>query len=243
VLQRRGIAAVIAALEAEEATLVLLEKDHPDEQLKRIRQLCTEQGIPVEEGSQSDVWRMSIPRCDDEDEHPVALALVGRNPSLDIDEVFENGGIIWLLDGVEYATNLGFCIRTAEVSGAAAVIISTTINHAERRTVRGSSMRANRFLPVIYRATEEVLELAKKHCVRIVVAEDVGTIPPWKADLSGDVLVVVGAEREGVSEAALAAADQIVRLPMAGFVPSYNLQVAISCLAIETLRQRNYEGN
>ena len=104
-------------------------------------------------------------------------------------------------------------------------------------------MRANRFLPVIYRATEEVLELAKKHRVRIVVAEDVGTIPPWKADLSGDVLVVVGAEREGVSVAALAAADQIVSLPMAGFVPSYNLQVAISCLAIEALRQRNYEGN
>ena len=237
-LQRRGIDSVIAALEAGEATLVLLERDNPDTRLKQIRQLCTKQDIPLEEGSQSDVWRMSTPAREGEDEHPIALALVERQPDLDIEEVFANGGIIWLLDGVEYATNLGFCIRTAEVSGAAAVIISTTINHAERRTVRGSSMRANRFLPVIYRATGEVLELAKKHRVRIVVAEDVGTIPPWEADLCGDVLLVVGAEREGVSEAALAAADQIIRLPMAGFVPSYNLQVAISSLAIEALRQR-----
>ena len=72
---------------------------------------------------------------------------------------------------------------------------------------------------------------------RIVVAEDVGKKAPWDADLTGDVLLVVGAENEGVSAEVLAAADEIVRLPMPGFVPSYNLQVAVSALAIERLRQ------
>ena len=69
-------------------------------------------------------------------------------------------------------------------------------------------------------------------------AEDVGTVEPWNADLTGDVLFVVGAEREGVSQEVLEACDEIVRLPMDGFVPSYNLQVAISVLAVEALRQR-----
>ena len=229
----------MAAINSGEATLVLLERDNPSPQLSEIRQLCQENGIQIFEGSQTDVWRMALPAQEGQLEHPLALALVGRNPDISIEQVFENGGIIWLLDGVEYATNLGFCIRTAEVSGADAVIIGNDLSHAERRTVRGSSMRANRFIPVHYTETEAALELAKANGLRIVVAEDVGTIPPWEADLNGDVMVVIGAERAGVCQAALEAADQIIRLPMAGFVPSYNLQVAISSLAIEALRQRN----
>ena len=55
------------------------------------------------------------------------------------------------------------------------------------------------------------------------------------------MLFVVGAEREGVSKEVLEACDDVVRLPMDGFVPSYNLQVAISVLAVEALRQR--KGN
>jgi len=56
--------------------------------------------------------------------------------------------------------------------------------------------------------------------------------------MTGDILLVVGAERDGVSEATIQNSDYIVRLPMDGFVPSYNLQVAVSVLAVEALRQR-----
>ena len=69
-------------------------------------------------------------------------------------------------------------------------------------------------------------------------SEDIGTVEPWNTGLTGNVLFVVGAEREGVSQEVLEACDEIVRLPMDGFVPSYNLQVAISVLAVEALRQR-----
>jgi tRNA G18 (ribose-2'-O)-methylase SpoU len=54
--------------------------------------------------------------------------------------------------------------------------------------------------------------------------------------------LVVGAEREGVSDQVLEAADAVVKLPMDGFVPSYNLQVAVSVLAVEALRQRKSRG-
>ena len=54
---------------------------------------------------------------------------------------------------------------------------------------------------------------------------------------------MVGAEREGVSPEVLGAADAVVKLPMDGFVPSYNLQVAVSVLALEALRQRQSLGN
>ncbi|MCH1460900.1 MAG: hypothetical protein L7U25_00915, partial [Candidatus Poseidonia sp.] len=105
------------------------------------------------------------------------------------------------------------------------------------------SMRADRFIPVIYESTSSILAAAKKNGFRIVAAEDIGTHGPWDEDLTGNVLLVVGAERHGVSEEVLAATDAVVRLPMNGFVPSYNLQVAVSVLAVEALRQRQKREN
>ncbi|MGB1500035.1 MAG: TrmH family RNA methyltransferase, partial [Poseidonia sp.] len=84
---------------------------------------------------------------------------------------------------------------------------------------------------------------AKDNGFRIIAAEDVGTKGPWDEDMTGDVILVVGAERDGVSPEVLEAADGVVKLPMDGFVPSYNLQVAVSVLAVEALRQRESRGN
>jgi tRNA G18 (ribose-2'-O)-methylase SpoU len=166
------------------------------------------------------------------------LALFGRVAKASLEEVFERGGTIWFFDGVTYSTNLGFAIRTAEVSGADAVVLNVTKTHEERRTIRRSSMRADRFIPVVYSTTAEILAAATTHGVRIIAVEDVGTHGPWDEDLTGDVLLVVGAEKEGISKAVLDAADACVLLPMDGFVPSYNLQVAVSVVAVEALRQR-----
>ena len=138
-----------------------------------------------------------------------------------------------------FSTNLGFAIRTAEVSGADGVVLNVAKTHEERRTIRRASMRADRFIPVIYSNTEEIIAKAKQYNLTIIAAEDVGDRGPWEVDMTGNTLLVVGAEREGVSQETLDKADFIVKLPMDGFVPSYNLQVAVSVLAVEALRQKN----
>ena len=212
-----------------EIRLVLVDREMDTEEL---REECERQSIPLEEGSTNDLWRMSATGNTD------ALALIGREPHGTLEEVFERGGSIWLLDGVQYPTNLGFGIRTIEVSGADAVVLNISRTHQDRRTIRRSSMRADRFIPVVYSDTKSIINEAKKNNFRIIAAEDVGTVEPWNADLTGNVLFVVGAEREGVSKEVLKACNEVVRLPMDGFVPSYNLQVAISVLAVEALRQR-----
>ena len=229
--QVQGSESILSMLGGEhEIQLVLVDREKDTEML---RQECQKQNIPLEEGSTNDLWRMSATG------HTDALALLGRQPHGTLEEVFERGGSIWLLDGVQYPTNLGFGIRTIEVSGADAVVLNISRTHQDRRTIRRSSMRADRFIPVVYNDTTSIINEAKKNNFRIIAAEDVGTVEPWNADLTGDVLFVVGAEREGVSKEVLDACDEVVRLPMNGFVPSYNLQVAISVLAVEALRQRN----
>lgn len=233
--QITGLNAVMEALEnGVSINRVLVDRDHDTSDL---RALCEAAGIPLEEGSTNDLWRMSA------DGAQVALALTGRTQHETLDEVMKAGGCIWFFDGVEYSTNLGFAIRTAEVSGANAVVLNVAKTHEERRTIRRASMRADRFIPVMYSDTDAILQSAKDHGVRLIAAEDVGEAGPWDEDLTGDVMLVVGAERDGVSPEVLEAADAVVKLPMDGFVPSYNLQVAVSVLAVEALRQRESRGN
>ena len=232
--QITGLDAVMEALEQGVAIdRVLVDRDHDTTAL---RALCEAAEVPLEEGSTNDLWRMSA------DGAQVALALTGRPQSESLEEVMTAGGCVWLFDGVEYSTNLGFAIRTAEVSGADAVLLNVSKTHEERRTIRRASMRADRFIPVVYTSTDDILKAAKAQGFRIVVAEDVGEQGPWDEDLTGDVILVVGAEREGVSQPVLEAADAVVKLPMDGFVPAYNLQVAVSVLAVEALRQRESRG-
>ena len=197
-----------------------------------IRDLCKQHNIPLEEGSTNDLWRMSSAG------HVEALALIGRFQTESLDELMSRGGTIWFFDGVTYSTNLGFAIRTAEVSGADGVVLNVAKTHEERRTIRRASMRADRFIPVIYSKTEEIIAKAKQYNLPIIVAEDVGDRGPWDVDMTGDILLVVGAERDGVSQQTLDNADFVVKLPMNGFVPSYNLQVAVSVLAVEALKQK-----
>ena len=233
--QITGLDAVMEALEnGVILDRVLVDRDHDTTAL---RALCEAAKVPVEEGSANDLWRMSA------DGAQVALALVGRTQNETLEDVMATGGCVWLFDGVEYSTNLGFAIRTAEVSGADAVLLNVNKTHEERRTIRRASMRADRFIPVVYTPTSDVLRTAKANGFRIVAAEDVGTKGPWDEDLTGNIVLVVGAEREGVSPEVLEVADAVVKLPMDGFVPSYNLQVAVSVLAVEALRQRQSLGN
>jgi 23S rRNA (guanosine2251-2'-O)-methyltransferase len=50
-------------------------------------------------------------------------------------------------------------------------------------------------------------------------------------------MLVVGNEREGLPRSLLDRCDSVIAVPMAGFVPSYNVQAALSIVAAERLRQ------
>lgn len=165
------------------------------------------------------------------------IALEGPAPDAPLDEVMVGGGAVWLLVDAGYPGNAGFVIRTAEVSGAAAVAIDSDFDRIARRDAVRSSMRADRVLPVFFEPAAAVVAAARAAGRRVVVIEDRGARAPWEVDLTGDPLLVAGGEATGVPEALLDEADAVVRVPMAGFIPSYNLQAAVAAVAAERLRQ------
>ena len=216
-------------------SLILTKRDHGNQEVDEIISMAEKSEILVIEGSENDLWRMAR---DNSDGAPDILALVGRNPSATFEEVLQSGGLIWMLDGAKYPVNIGFCIRTAEVSGADAVIIDGPLNNQERSAAKRASMKAHRFIPVLWRNAIESIQFAKQAGFRIIAVEDVGEKTPWEADLTGDVILIVGGEREGISDEVLSSVDEIIRIPMTGFVPSFNLQAPLSSVAIEAQRQR-----
>jgi len=231
---------VSKALETEEVTLILFHRGSSDPEARRLRDLAEERGIAVRESSNSDMWRMS--RVNDGESPPQILALVGRRPDATVDEILSSGGLCWLLDGARYPVNIGFTIRTAEVSGAQAVFVDGSLNHAEKKAARRASMKAHRFMPVHWVDGKELVDMAKEADFRVISLEDTGEIGPWEEDLTGNVLLVIGGEHDGISDHVLKASDSVLRVPMSGFVPSYNLQAPMAVVAAEALRQRNPES-
>ena len=236
-MQRCGIEEVGAALDSENVTLILTRRDTQDSEVGRLCELAQSKGITVIEGSKSDLWRMA--RLNDGDEPPGILALVGRKPDASIEEVLANGGLVWLLAGARYPVNIGFTIRTAEVSGADAVFVDGELNHDERKAAVRASMKAHRFMPVHWVDGDEIVAKAHEAGFRVISLEDTGDRGPWDEDLTGDVMLVVGGERDGIPNSILSASDSVVRIPMAGFVPSYNLQAPMAVVAAEAMRQRS----
>ena len=239
-MQRCGVTEVSKALESEEVTLVLFYRGSNDAEAMRLRDLAEERGITVRESSKSDMWRMS--RVNDGERPPPILALVGRRPDATVAEILSSGGLCWLLDGARYPVNIGFTIRTAEVSGAQAVFVDGSLNHAEKKAARRASMKAHRFMPVHWVNGGEITLMAKEAGFRVISLEDSGELGPWDENLTGDILLVVGGERDGISDYILKESDSVIRVPMSGFVPSYNLQAPMAVVAAEALRQRNPES-
>ncbi|MBW2274978.1 MAG: hypothetical protein JRG96_17055 [Deltaproteobacteria bacterium] len=165
------------------------------------------------------------------------LALVGPDPAAELEVWLARRGAAWLLTGTAYPGNAGFVVRSAEVSGADGVVIDADFGRDARRECLRAAMRADRFFPVCFTKAVDAVAAARRAGRRIIAVEDSGDRAPWELDLRGAVLFVVGGERQGIPQALLGEADAVLRIPMAGFVPSYNLQAAMAVVMGERLRQ------
>ena len=63
-----------------------------------------------------------------------------------------------------------------------------------------------------------------------------------QADLTRPCAIVLGTEKTGVSNTALADADQLITIPMQGMVASLNVSVACALILFEAQRQRLQAG-
>lgn len=224
------IAAALAA--GEPIAHLLLDRDARDPVLHALGERASAAGVPVQRTSARELWRLAPA-----DVHTPVLAVLGPPADVGLDALMARDGPVWLLAGVAYAGNTGFAVRTAEVSGAAGVAIHARFEQGTRASTLRIAMGAHRFFPVVWEEADAAVDAARRAGRRIVGIEDSGTTSPWDADLRPASLFAVGGEHAGVARPLLDRCDLVLRVPMQGFIPAYNLQAVVAAVAIERLRQ------
>ncbi len=88
------------------------------------------------------------------------------------------------------------------------------------------------------RSLKESVEYLKLSGYTIVAASEKADINYTKADFTGPVAIVMGAEDVGISPEILSLCDNMVSIPMFGHIGSLNVSVAAGVMLYEAVRQR-----
>lgn len=146
--------------------------------------------------------------------------------------------LLVLLDNLEDPHNLGSVLRVAECVKADAVIIPARHSVSVNETVIRVSAGASAHVPVckVGNLNNTIKEL-KEHGVWVFGADMDGEVM-YKANLKGNIAIVIGAEGAGISKLTRELCDQIISIPMKGKVNSLNASVSAGIILYEAVRQR-----
>jgi len=148
--------------------------------------------------------------------------------------------LIVALDQVQDPRNLGAVCRSAEVAGAAGVVVPERRAAAVTAAACKASAGAVEHLEVAHvRNLADWLGEAKEAGFWIWGADADGEAPPWGVDLTGPTVLVMGGEGKGLRPRVASACDGLVALPQRGRIDSLNVSAAATALLFEALRQRS----
>jgi tRNA G18 (ribose-2'-O)-methylase SpoU len=175
--------------------------------------------------------------------HQGALAVAKIPPQPDFETLLKNSPRPLLLAAVESiasAENLGAVVRNCAAFGVHFLIVGETCGSPfQRRAVSGSM--GTTFEQPLVRVDNLVEKLTRLRArgVRCLAAHPrPGAKKLSAVDLRCDCCLVFGAEGPGLTEAVLAACDDMVEIPMPSHMNSLNVAVATGIFLYEATRQR-----
>ncbi len=197
-------------------------------------------GIPVRQ-----VLRDRLAALAGTDRHQGIIAVADPFAYADPDEVAAQAKsrsplpLLVALDGIEDPHNLGAILRTAEVFGAAGVLLPKHRAAAVTASVLRAASGAPEHLPIA-RVTNlaACLDRLKALGYWVCGADVERGLPVGQADLARPLALVVGGEHKGVRPGIREHCDLLVTIPMAGRLESLNASVAAGILLYEIQRQR-----
>jgi RNA methyltransferase, TrmH family len=171
---------------------------------------------------------------------PTGAVALGRRLPAGIDEVFARGpALVVCTVHVQDPGNVGAIVRAAEAAGATGVLAASgSADPLGWKALRGSMGSAFR-LPVAAVADPgDACMHAHARGVRVIATSPGDGTDLDGHDLTGPVMVLVGAEGAGLPAPVLALADAALRIPMHPPVESLNVAVAAGVILFEAQRQR-----
>lgn len=148
-----------------------------------------------------------------------------------------------ITDNVHKPHNVSAIMRTCDAVGVHEFHVSMRADDSFRAR-SGIAMGSDKWLDLhLYDRIEEPVRHLQERNFRVVAVHKSERSKDFREfDYCQPTAVLFGAELFGVSEAAAAAADGHVSIPMLGMVESYNVSVAAAIILLEAQRQRMLAG-
>ena len=145
-----------------------------------------------------------------------------------------------MLDNVHSSQNLSAIIRSCDAVGVLDIYYSTKENESLRihKTITQGAHRWTHRYRVNDADKVKFLKKKKKEGYQIVVTHlEKHAVSYREIDYSKPTLLVMGNEKDGVSQEVITEATDIIIIPMKGMVQSLNVSVATALILYEAQRQ------
>lgn len=239
-----GIRAVIEAIESgKQVDKVLMKKDLGGVLARELLSVTREYNVPVQ--------RVPVERINKvtRKNHQGVIAFMAAVDYYHVDDIvpalYDEGinPLVVVLDGVTDVRNFGAIARTCECAGVNCIVIpernSVSVNADAVKTSAG----ALNYLPVCReRNLVKAVHYLRDSGFKVMGASEKTDLNYTKADFTGPVAIVLGAEDTGISTDVLKLCDTLVAIPEFGQINSLNVSVAGGIMIYEVVRQRLNDG-
>ncbi len=237
-----GVRAVIEAIKAErEINKIMIQKGMDKELFMELK----------EELKGKDFQLQFVPREKldglTDNNHQGVVAQVSPIKYHDIKELVEDlleegrKPFILVLDRITDVRNFGAIARTAECEGVDAILLpskgSVQVNADAVKTSAGA---LNRIKVCRTDNLKDSLFYIQQCGLRLVVCTEKSKVPLYETNLRGAVAIIMGSEKDGVTQDLINMADISCCIPMKGESASLNVGVAAGMAMYEKLRQELY---
>lgn len=173
-------------------------------------------------------------------DRPEGLIATARQFPTSLDQlVLGDVPLVLVVESIEKPGNLGTMLRTADASGADAVIVCDPTTDPFNPNVVRASIGCLFVVPLAVASTPDALAWLAAAGIETFAATPAAERLHWQADYTGPSALAIGSEQYGLSDTFLEAADERVRMPMLGAADSLNAAMAAGVMLYEAVRQRS----
>ena len=236
-----GRNAVSEALRSQRSiNKILLQEGAHGGSLGEIIALAKQKGVPVETVKAEKLDKLAKGL-----RHQGVAALAAPIAFRTLDDVFARAAekkeepFILLLDELQDPQNVGALIRSADAAGVHGVLMPRRRSCPLNAVVAKISAGAVEYVPVVQigNIAQTIEERKQRGCW--VVGADMDGVDFYAANMSGPIVLVIGAEGRGLGRLVKQKCDDVVSIPMNGGVNSLNASAAGAVLMYEVVRQRH----
>jgi len=229
-----GVQGVAEALGAGEVVQEVFHTGPPEPRVQDVLRDAERRGVPVRPVSPDVMGHLTSTVT------PQGVVAVARFVDLELEDGVAGGGCVPVLVEVRDPGNAGTILRSADASGADAVVFTrSSVDVYNQKTVRATAGSLFH-VPVVREvdAVDAVARMRARGFSVLATAAD-GEVSVYDADLTQPTAVMFGNEANGLTESAVALADRTIRVPISGRAESLNLAAAATLVLFEAARQRS----